>query len=153
MRRRDFIAGIAVSTAMPLTARAQQSKQVRRIGVLMNLAPDDPEGQTRLTGFLRGLQESGWADGRNAHIDTLWGTDAGGTRKQAAELVALAPDVILASGSATTSALQQTTRAPCRSYLWLSSIRLVLDTSTAWHAQAATLPGSACSNMASAANG
>jgi putative tryptophan/tyrosine transport system substrate-binding protein len=110
MRRRDFIAGIAVSTAMPLTARAQQSKQVRRIGVLMNLAPDDPEGQTRLTGFLRGLQESGWADGRNAHIDTLWGTDAGSTRKQAAELVALAPDVIRASGSATTSALQQTTR-------------------------------------------
>ena len=110
MRRRDFIAGIAVSTAMPLTARAQQSEQVRRIGVLMNLAPDDPEGQTRLTGFLRGLQESGWADGGNAHIDTRWGTDAGSTRKHAAELVALAPDVIMASGSATTSVLQETTR-------------------------------------------
>jgi putative tryptophan/tyrosine transport system substrate-binding protein len=110
MRRRDFIAGIAVSTAMPLAARAQQSERLRRIGVLMNLAADDPEGQARLTGFLRGLQESGWADGRNAHIDTRWGTDADSTRKHAAELVALAPDVILASASVATSTLQQTTR-------------------------------------------
>jgi putative tryptophan/tyrosine transport system substrate-binding protein len=110
MRRRDFIAGIAVSTAMPLAARAQQSERLRRIGVLMNLAADDPEGQARLTGFLRGLQESGWADGRNAHIDTRWGTDADSTRKYAAELVALAPDVIVASASLATSTLQQTTR-------------------------------------------
>ena len=66
MRRRDFIAGIAISTAMPLAARTQQSERVWHIGVLMNLAADDPEGQARLMGFLRGLQESGWADSRNA---------------------------------------------------------------------------------------
>ena len=105
MRRRDFIAGIAISTAMPLAARTQQSERVRHIGVLMNLAADDPEGQARLMGFLRGLQESGWADGRNAHIDTRWGTDAGSTRKHAEELVALAPDVC------------NRPPAPCRSYL------------------------------------
>jgi putative ABC transport system substrate-binding protein len=111
MRRRDFLKMITGSAAVwPLAARAQQAESVRRIGVLMNLAADDPEGQARLTGFLRGLQESGWADGRNAHIDTRWGTDAGSTRKHAAELVALAPDVILASASAATSTLQQTTR-------------------------------------------
>ena len=82
MRRRDFIKGIAGLAAWPLAARGQQAESVRRIGVLMNLAADDPEGQARLTGFLQGLQESGWADGRNAHIDTRWGTDAGSTRKE-----------------------------------------------------------------------
>ena len=110
MRRREFITLLGSAAAWPLAARAQQGERVRRIGVFMNLAADDPEGQARLTGFLRGLQESGWADGRNAHIDTRWGTDAGSTRKYAAELVALAPDVILASASSATSALQQTTR-------------------------------------------
>jgi putative ABC transport system substrate-binding protein len=110
IRRREFITLLGAAAAWPLAARAQQSDKVRRIGVLMNLAADDPEGQARLMGFLRGLQESGWADGRNAHIDTRWGTDVGSTRKYAAELVELAPDVILASASAATSALQQTTR-------------------------------------------
>ena len=109
--RRELLAALGgAAAAWPLAARAQQGERVRRIGVFMNLAADDPEGQARLTGFLRGLQESGWADGRNAHIDTRWGTDAGSTRKYAAELVALAPDVILASASVATSALQQTTR-------------------------------------------
>ena len=110
MRRRDFIKGIAGLAAWPLAGHAQQAESARRIGVLMNLAADDPEGQARLTAFLQGLQESGWSDGRNAHIDTRWGTDAGSTRKNAAELVALAPDVILASASAATSTLQETTR-------------------------------------------
>ena len=110
MRRRDFIKGIAGLAAWPLAAHAQQAESARRIGVLMNLAADDPEGQARLTAFLQGLQESGWADGRNVHIDTRWGSDAGSTRKNAAELVALAPDVILASASVATSTLQQTTR-------------------------------------------
>ena len=108
--RRKFLATLGgAAAAWPLAARAE-GERIRRIGVLMNLAADDAEGQARLTGFLRGLQESGWADGRNAHIDTRWGTDAGSTRKYAAELVALAPDVILASASVATSALQQTTR-------------------------------------------
>jgi hypothetical protein len=109
MRRREFIWLLGgAATAWPLAVRSQQAESVPRIGVLMNLAADDPEGQARLTGLLHGLQESGWADGRNAHIDTRWGPDAGSTRKYAAELVALAPDVILAS--AATSTLQQTTR-------------------------------------------
>jgi putative ABC transport system substrate-binding protein len=111
VRRSEFIWLLGgAATAWPLAVHSQQAESVRRIGVLMNLAADDPEGQARLTGFLQGLQESGWADGRNAHIDTRWGTDAGSTRKNAAELVALAPDVILASASAATSTLQQTTR-------------------------------------------
>src|SRR5260370_25442969 len=83
---------------------------MRRIGVLMNTAADDPEGQVRLTAFVQGLQEFGWTDGRNVRIDTRWGTDAGSTRRYAGELVALAPDVILASASAAMGALQQTTR-------------------------------------------
>ena len=108
--RRKFLATLGgAAAAWPLAARAE-GERIRRIGVLMNLAADDAEGQARLTGFLRGLQESGWADGRNAHIDTRWGTEAGSTRKYAAELVALAPDVILASASSATSTLQQTTR-------------------------------------------
>jgi len=111
MRRRDFIKLVAGSAVTwPLAARAQQAESLRRVGVLMNLAADDPEGQARFAGFLRGLQESGWTDGGNAHIDTRWGTDASSTRKCAAELLALAPDVILASASAATSVLQETTR-------------------------------------------
>src|SRR6516164_3722182 len=111
MRRRDFIKLVAGSAVTwPLAARAQQAESLPRVGVLMNLAADDPEGQARFRGFLRGLQELGWTDGGNAHIDTRWGTDAGSTRKSAAELLALAPDVILASASAATSVLQETTR-------------------------------------------
>jgi putative tryptophan/tyrosine transport system substrate-binding protein len=111
MRRREFITLLGgTAAAWPLAARSQQAESLRRVGVLMNLAVDDPEGQARFTGFLRGLQESGWTDGGNAHIDTRWGTDADSTRKHAAELVALTPDVILASASAATSVLQETTR-------------------------------------------
>jgi len=83
---------------------------MRRIGVLMNAAADDPEGQARNTAFVQALLQLGWTDGGNAHIETRWGTDAGSTRKYAAELVALAPDVILATASTATSALQETTR-------------------------------------------
>jgi putative ABC transport system substrate-binding protein len=99
MTRRELIAllgGIAVS--WPLGARAQQPERVRRVGVLMNLAPEDAEGQARLAAFLQGLQETGWAVGRNVRIDLRWGFDADSLRKHASELVALAPEVILASG-------------------------------------------------------
>jgi putative tryptophan/tyrosine transport system substrate-binding protein len=111
VKRRQFITllGSAVA-AWPLAAGAEQYDRIRRIGVFMNQAADDPEGQARNTAFVQALQQFGWTDGRNAHIETRWGTDAGSTRKYAAELVALAPDVILASASAATSALQQTTR-------------------------------------------
>jgi putative tryptophan/tyrosine transport system substrate-binding protein len=111
VKRREFITLLGgAAAAWPLTARAQQTDRVRRIGVFMNLAADDPEGQARNTAFVQALQQLGWTEGRNARIDTRWGTDAGSTRKYAAELVALAPDVILATASTATSALQQMTR-------------------------------------------
>jgi len=112
MRRRDFIKVIAGSAAAwPLAARAQQAERMRRIGVLMNVAADDPEGQARIAAFHQGLQEWGWTLGRNARIDVRWGAvDADSSRRYAAELVGLAPDVILASASAAVGALQQTTR-------------------------------------------
>jgi putative ABC transport system substrate-binding protein len=112
MRRREFIKGIAGATATwPLAARAQQPARMRRIGVLMPLAADDLEAQARITAFVQGLQQLGWTDGRNVRIDTRWAAgNADDTRKYAAELVALTPDVILATGSATVAALQQATR-------------------------------------------
>jgi putative tryptophan/tyrosine transport system substrate-binding protein len=111
MRRREFIAGLGGAAAWPMVARAQQSSRMRRIGVLINLAADDPEGQARFTAFAQGLQEAGWTDGRNVRIDTRWaGGDADRARKYAAELVALAPDVILAATSLSVGAVQQVTR-------------------------------------------
>jgi putative tryptophan/tyrosine transport system substrate-binding protein len=110
VNRRDFITLLGGAAAWPLAARAQQGDRVRRIGVLMNLASDDPERQTRVTAFVQGLQQSGWSVGHNMRIDYRWGAgDAERFRKHAAELVALAPDVILVSGAAAV-ALQQITR-------------------------------------------
>jgi putative ABC transport system substrate-binding protein len=85
---------------------------MRRIGVIMNAPADDPEGQARIAAFHQGLQEWGWTLGQNARIDVRWGAvDADSSRRYAAELVGLAPDVILASASAAVAALQQTTRS------------------------------------------
>jgi putative ABC transport system substrate-binding protein len=99
MRRREFIGLLGGAAAIPLVARAQQGERMRRIGVLMSLAADDRHGQTRLAAFVQGLREWSWTDGRNVQIDIRWaGGDAADARKYAAELVALAPDVILASG-------------------------------------------------------
>src|SRR5262250_1032661 len=98
MRRRTFLAGLAGSAVLswPLVAHAQQSEQVRRVGVLMNLAPDDPEGQVRLKVFLQALEKQGWTDGRNLRVDTCWGAGkAERYRTCAAELIGLAPDVVL----------------------------------------------------------
>ena len=111
MRRRDFITLIGAAAAWPLAARAQQADRVRRVGVLMNLTADDPEASTRVTALAQGLQQLGWTDGRNVRIDYRWGAaDADHSRKYAAELVTLAPDVILASGTPAVAALQQATR-------------------------------------------
>ena len=112
MKRRDFIKVIAGSVAAwPLAARAQQREKMRRIVVLMNLTADDPQSPVRLAAFLQGLRESGWTDGRNVRIEYLWSAnDVERSRKYAAELVTLAPDVILASGSPAVAALQQATR-------------------------------------------
>ena len=112
MGRREFIKVIAGSTAVwPLTARAQQSEPKRRIGVLMGLAADDPEGQDRIAAFEQGLQQLGWTNGRNLQIDyRRGGGETGSTQKYADELVALAPDVILASGGTVVGPLLQATR-------------------------------------------
>jgi putative ABC transport system substrate-binding protein len=110
--RREFIALLGgAAAAWPLGARAQQSERVRRIGALMNLAENDPEGQARNAAFLQGLQQLGWTDGRNVRIEYRWTLgDADRIRKYVTELVALTPDVILAAGAATMGFLLQATR-------------------------------------------
>ena len=111
MRRREAIGILGGAAFWPLIARAQQPQRMRRIGVLMALAADDPEGQARLVAFVQGLQELGWTDGRNARIDTRWAAgDADRFRRYAAELIALAPDVILASGGTGVGVLLQASR-------------------------------------------
>jgi putative ABC transport system substrate-binding protein len=111
MRRRQFITLLGGSAAWPLGAGAQQGERIRRIGVLMPSAADDPEFQARMTAFVQGLAQLGWLDGRNVRIDTRWGVaDADRIRKYAAELLALAPDVILANSSAALAPLLQATR-------------------------------------------
>ena len=111
MRRREFITLLGAATAWPMTARAQQVNPVRRIGVLMALRADDPDGQAEITAFAQGLQELGCAVGRNVRIDYRWGAgDLNLFRQYAAELVALAPDVVLASGSVGVAALQEASR-------------------------------------------
>jgi hypothetical protein len=102
MRRREFIAGLGGAVAWPLAAPGQQSDRMRRIAVLLGLAADDPDGKAQTAAFLRGLVQLGWIDRRNVQIDYRWGSGkADNIRKYAVELVALAPDVILAIGGAT----------------------------------------------------
>jgi len=112
MRRRDFITLVGGAAVMPLTARAQQAGVMRRIGVLMAIGADDPEGQARIAAFRQGLQKLGWTEGQNVQVDTRW--TAGNIdldRKFAAELVALAPDVLLGTASQTVAALQAATQS------------------------------------------
>ena len=112
MRRRDFIKVIAGSAAAwPLAAVAQQQERVRRIGVLMNIAENDPEAAVRVLAFVRGLAERGWTLGGNLQIEYRWAAgNANLYRKYAPELFALAPDVLLATGGTGVGALQQVTR-------------------------------------------
>ena len=105
-----MLGGAAAS--LPLAARAQRGERVRRVGVLMSVAADDPEGPVRAAAFAHGLQQLGWSVGGNVRIDYRWGAgDGDRIRSYAAELVALPPDVILATGSATLGPLLQATRA------------------------------------------
>jgi putative ABC transport system substrate-binding protein len=111
VNRREFITLLGGAAACPLAARAQQAERVRRIGVLLSLSADDPQGQARLMAFVQGLQQLGWTDGRNMRIDARWsGGNADDARKYAAELVALAPEVILASGGSVAGPVLQVTR-------------------------------------------
>ena len=112
MRRRDFIKVLAGSAVTwPLAARAQQTEQVRRVGVLMNVAPEHPEGQPFVSAFRQALQRLGWTEGRNIRIDIRWGeNDVERDHRYAADLVALTPDVVLAAGTLSVTALQRVSR-------------------------------------------
>ena len=112
MKRRAFITLLGGAAAWPLGARAQQTEKVRRIGVLMNRVADDPEAQARFKAFVQGLQQLGWAEGRNVRMDVRWTAGvAEQLHKYAEELVALMPDAILADGAVSVSALQGVTRS------------------------------------------
>jgi putative ABC transport system substrate-binding protein len=111
--RRDFITLFSgVAAAWPLAAAAQHSERPRRVGVLMNVAADDPLSTLRVSAFALAMQELGWTVGRNVRIDYRWGqADPDRLRKYAAELVTLAPDVIVSNANPSTTALQQATRS------------------------------------------
>jgi putative ABC transport system substrate-binding protein len=111
VRRREVIALIGgAAAAWPLGARAQQRERMRRIGVLLNITADDPQSQARLAAFAQGLQQLGWTIGQNVLVEYRWGSGNEAMRKHAAELVALAPDVILAHSSGALAPLLQVTR-------------------------------------------
>jgi len=110
-KRREFITLVGGAAMWPLAARAQQGERMRRIGVLMSMPADDPEGQARLTGFLQGLQELGWTAGRNARIDYRWAADDAGRPKYAAE-----------ESKSRSAAVLHTRRSICESSVRLRSI-------------------------------
>ncbi len=111
MRRRDLLGAMgSAAAAWPLAARAQQAQRVRRIGLLLPASATDPEFQARVGAFLQGLQEAGWSIGRNVQIEYRWAGDNPDTRKLAVELIAFAPDVILADGGGAVGTLMQATR-------------------------------------------
>jgi putative tryptophan/tyrosine transport system substrate-binding protein len=111
MRRREFITLLGGAAAMPFAARAQQGERIRRIGILLPATADDAAWQARVGAFLQGLGQLGWNIGSNLQIDTRWGTtNAAELRRHAAELAALAPDVILAGGTSSYAPLREATR-------------------------------------------
>jgi putative ABC transport system substrate-binding protein len=111
MKRREFTSLIGGAAAWPFAARAQQGGRMRRIGMLVNRAEDDPEAQANVAGFVQTLQSLGWNRDRNVQIDIRWGAaDPTSSRRYAAEMVALSPDVILTGASAATAAMQEATR-------------------------------------------
>ena len=157
LKRREFITllgGAAVPELWPRSVGAQQRDRVRRVGVLMGLAADDPEAQARLAAFAQGLQQSGWTIGQNVRVDYRWGGgNADNMRKYAAELVALAPDVILAHSSAAVAPLLQATRTIPIVFTHCRRPRRRRLRRTAWHARAATPRALPTSNMPWAGNG
>ena len=112
LQRREFISLLGgAAAAWPMAARGQQPERMRRIGVLINLTADDPQSQARIAVLLKGLQQFGWAEGLNIRIDYRWGSgDVNRLRNYAAELIALAPDVVLAGGSEAAATFQQASR-------------------------------------------
>jgi putative ABC transport system substrate-binding protein len=110
MRRREFIAGLGSAAAWPVAAQAQQPDRTRRIGVLMGWDENVPEAKAFLSGFTDGLAEAGWSDGRNARIEIRWAGNVDRIQPLAKEVVDLQPDVILASTTSVTAAIQRETR-------------------------------------------
>src|SRR5262249_1395918 len=111
MKRREFITLLGGAVAWPLAASAQQGERMRRIGVLMSMVESDPRGLEYITAFPQGLAELGWITGPNVRIEYRWGAgDLDRFRRYAAELVALSPDVVLASGGSIVGAFQQASR-------------------------------------------
>jgi putative ABC transport system substrate-binding protein len=153
MKRREFITLVGGAAAWPFAARGQQPDKMRRIGILMPWFVDDPMAKARVAAFQQMLQQLGWTEGRNITIDTRWAAgNADETRKQAAELVALAPDAILAATSPSMVALRQVTRAVPIVFVQ------VLDPVGAGFVASLGRPGGTpavlpCSNSASAGNG
>ena len=151
--RREFITLLGGASAWPLAARAQQGERMRRIGMLLTAAADDPESLARVGAFLQALAQLGWTIGRNVRIESRWGAgNAELIRKHAVEFAALAPDVILAHGSSTVGPCYRRP-APCRSCFPLPSIRSPLVSLIAWRGRAATPPVSWCGKSAQAGSG
>jgi putative tryptophan/tyrosine transport system substrate-binding protein len=147
MKRREFIALFGSAAVWPLAARAQQPERMRRVGVLMNLAAGDPEGEARIAAFVQALQGLGWSGGRNLRIDHRWAAgDPGRFKGYAEELLALAPDVILAAATPSVQALQRATRTV--PIVFASPTRSARVSSTAWRGRAATPPVLLRSNTA-----
>jgi len=109
MRRRDFIALIGAATTWPFALRAQQSEGLRRVSVLLGIPENDPETNSRLRAFRLGMRDAGWIEGRNVHIEYRYGTDRDTIKKHVAELIRLAPDVILANSSPVMALLRPAT--------------------------------------------
>ena len=153
MKRRAFIALLGGAAAWPLAARAQQGERMRRIGVLMHLAADDPEGQLRNIAFAQALAQLGWTVGQNLQIEHRWAAgDADRIRSYAAELVALTPDVILTTGAAGVAPLLQATRTVPVVFVLVPDPSAPAS-SPAWRGRAATRPDLSSSNTASVENG
>ena len=154
MRRRHFVSLLGGAAASwPLAAGAQQADRVRRIGVLMPLAADDREAPARIAAFHQGLQQLGWKVGRNVRIEYRWGAgDPERIRKSITELIDLAPDVILAGGSATLAPLLQATRAVPIVFVHVPD-PVGAGFVDAWGGQAAMPPVLPSSNTASVENG
>ena|SRR6516165_5896874 len=109
MRRRDLITLIGAATTWPLALRAQQSERLRRVSVLLGIPENDPETNSRLRAFRLGMRDAGWIEGRNVHIEYRYGTDRDTIKKHVAELIRLAPDVILANSSPVMALLRPAT--------------------------------------------
>ena len=146
MRRRDFIKVVAGSVAWPLRAHAQQPEQIRRVGILMNRAANDAEGQARLKLFRQALQQFGWSEDRNIRIEVCWGEDKVDLeRKCAEELIRVTPDVILASGTESVMALQSLSRTLPIVFASVGD-PVGAGSLSPWHTRAATRPVSCFMN-------